>query len=707
MYLKKDPGLDTEESDSSQEPLSHELGDAPAQRPDPNAVIEPVLVETVHGAHPGDRTVRIPRAADQKLRRLGERAFEATRNVLRPNSRLGRLGATIRRILIGPPLASSALVHERLSKLKALAIFSSDNLSSSAYATEEMLLVLILAGSAGLTYALPIAFVISLLVAIVALSYTQLIRAYPRGGGAYDVTRNNIGQSASLLAGAALCVDFILTVAVSTAAGVAAVTSAVPELEGARVPIAIGCVTLLTIGNLRGIRESGTIFAIPSYFFILSFGGMIAVGFIRLALGADLHAATTTDPVQAGTRAVTLFLVLRAFSSGASALTGIEALAEGVPSFKPPETRNAATTLAWMVAILATFFIGTTILARHMGVLPDTDTTVVSQIASTVFGHNVFYYAVQSSTALILVLAANTAFAGLPTLASVMAHDGVMPRQFAFRGDRLAFSNGILVLGAASSVVLVIFHASTHELIPLYAFGVFVAFTFSQAGMVIHWRKTRTPRWRLYALINGVGAAATGIVAVIVGATKFADGAWLSMLAVAILCGIFWLIQSHYHAVEEQLSVSDGSPEPLIPTYLRPGTRGDHTAVVLIDGLNRASLRAAAYAHSLPGNAIAVHVTDDHAKAEALRRDWEEAVPDIPLTIVESPYRALVQPLMAFIDSLRTSQPDQAFSIVLADYEVKHLWQRPLHDQLGHRLRNAILKRPDTVVIGVPFHFQR
>ncbi len=437
--METDSGQSSGDADDNIESGYMSTRPRPVHRED-DASLEPELLEAVPVHLPGDRTLRVPRAEDQQLIRLGDRAFEATSNVLRPSSRIGRLSAAARHYLIGPPMATSELAHERLSKLKALAVFSSDNLSSSAYATEEMLLVLIVAGAAGLVYALPLAIVISLLVAVVALSYIQLIRAYPRGGGAYDVTRTNIGKSASLVAGSALCVDFILTVAVSTAAGVAAITSAIPEIEAYKVPFALGCVTLLTVGNLRGIRESGTIFAIPSYFFILSFGGMIAVGLARLALGQDLHAATPQASIQEGTSALTLFLVLRAFSSGASALTGIEALAEGTPSFKPPEPRNAAITLTWMVAILATFFIGTTVLARSLAVVPSETDTVVSQIAATVFGKNVFYYAVQSSTALILVLAANTAFAGLPTLASVMAHDGVMPRQFAFRGDRLAFS---------------------------------------------------------------------------------------------------------------------------------------------------------------------------------------------------------------------------------------------------------------------------
>jgi amino acid transporter len=454
-----------------------------------------------------------------------------TKAVLVPDAGLARLVAKVRQILIGEPLPSSELSHERLSKLKALAVFSSDNLSSSAYATEEILLVLVFAGTGALGLSLPIALSIAMLAAIVAYSYRQLIRAYPGGGGAYVVTKENLGVGASLLTGSTLFVDYILTVAVSTAAGVAAITSAIPDLHSLRVELAIAFVGLLTLANLRGIREAGTFFAIPSYLFILSFGGMLVVGLLRVALGHDLSGTETHETVEVGAEGVTAFLLLRAFASGAAALTGIEAIADGVPSFKAPEAKNAATTLTWMAAILGAFFLGTTILAIHLEIVPSESKTVVAQIGETVFGGGFFFYFVQVSTAMILVLAANTAFAGLPTLASVMAKDEVMPKQFAFRGDRLAFSNGIIVLGVASALVLIVFEAKTHHIIPLYALGVFLAFTLSQGGMVVHWLRTREPRWRLSLGVNAVGALVTGIVALIVINTKFLSGAWLSVLA--------------------------------------------------------------------------------------------------------------------------------------------------------------------------------
>jgi amino acid transporter len=668
---------------------------------------EPELFETIQGAHPGDRTIRLPRAGEQKLRRLGAGAFEATINVLRPTTKVGRAAANLRHVLIGRPMTTAELPHERLSKFKALAIFSSDNLSSSAYATEEMLLILILAGTGAFSYALPIALTLAILVAVVAISYMQLVRAYPRGGGAYDVTRVNIGKSASLLAGSTLCVDFILTVAVSTAAGVAAITSALPELHDIRIELALGFVAMLTLGNLRGIRESGTIFAIPTYFFILSFGAMIAVGLVRLALGDDLQAAHPEEAIEEGAAAVSLFLVLRAFSSGAAALTGIEALAEGVPSFKAPEARNAAVTMSWMALILATFFIGTTILATEMDIVPSESRTVVSQIAATVFGENVFFYSVQVGTALILVLAANTAFAGLPTLASVMARDGVMPNLFMFRGDRLAFSNGILVLGVASSIVLFLFDAETHSLIPLYAFGVFMAFTLSQSGMVIHWRRNREPRWRLYALINGVGAAITGVVALIVGVTKFTDGAWLSMTAMGILFLILWRIQSHYSDFQDDIGVGLSDPAAVAEAFYGVSAGRSQTVIVPVDQINRAVLRTAAYARTLSQAAVAVYVTDERDAGDMFRQHWEESVPDVPLVILESPYRSLIEPLMAYIESMDRTHPDQAVTVVLPEYVVKRFWHRALHNQLGVRLKKALVNRPNTVIVEVPYHLER
>lgn len=666
---------------------------------------EPELFETVRGRKPGTRFLRLPRRP--KLRRVGEAEFEATEEALRPATALGRLWADVRHLLIGEPLATAALPHERLSKVKGLAIFSSDNLSSSAYATEEILLILILAGTGALVHVVPIALAIALLAAIVVTSYRQTIRAYPNGGGAYVVAKENFGLGASYVAGSALFVDYILTVAVSTAAGVAAITSAVPDLHPARIEIAVGFVALLTLGNLRGVRESGTIFAIPTYFFVLTFGAMLAVGVVRVLLGEDLRAAPPPDPVAAGTAPLTVFLILRAFASGCAALTGVEAMANGVPYFKPPEAKNAATTLVWMAAILAAFFLGTAFLADEFGITPSETRTVVAQIAQTVFGHgSPFFYAVQVGTALILILAANTSFAGLPAAASVMARDEVMPKQFAFRGERLAFSYGILVVGVLSSVLLVAFEAETHKLIPLYAFGVFAAFTISQAGMVVHWLRTREPGWRRALVVNGVGAFATGVVAVIIGATKFLDGAWISIAAMVMMSGVLWLIRRHYEDADRQLGRGLSKAEGVAQHFYVASAGRPQTVIVPVEGIDRAVLRTIAYARTLAPNAVAVHVTDEREQAEPLRRQWEASIPDVRLVILESPYRSLVEPIVAYIDLLDRAQPNQMVTVVLPEFVPKHFWQRFLHNQLAVRLKKVLANRPNTVLVDVPYHLR-
>jgi amino acid transporter len=669
---------------------------------------EPDLHETVAGSRPGSFRIRLPRRGEQKLRRVGEGEFEVTEVGSRPVTRIGRAWADIRHFFLGETLATSELSHERLSKTKALAIFSSDNLSSSAYATEEILLILILAGTAALAHAIPIAVAIAVLAAIVATSYRQTIRAYPNGGGAYVVAKENLGITVSLVAGSALFVDYVLTVAVSTAAGVAAITSAIPELHDFNIEIAIGFVALLTIGNLRGIRESGTIFAIPTYFFIFVFGGMLVFGLIRTLLGDDLSAVSPEHPVEAGSQSLTIFLLLRAFASGCAALTGIEAIANGVPYFKPPESKNAATTLVWMATILAAFFLGSTFLAHQFDIVPAEGKTVVAQIAETVFGGgSPFFYAVQVGTAMILILAANTSFAGLPAAASVMARDGVMPKQFAFRGDRLAFSNGIIVVGVLSSILLFIFQADTHKLIPLYAFGVFTAFTLSQAGMIVHWQRNREQGWRKALAVNAVGAVATGIVAVIIGATKFLDGAWLSMAFMATLVFFLWQIGRHYSDANRQLGRGLVGAEGVAEHFYVASAGRPQTVLVPVEGIDRAVLRTITYARTLSPNATAIHVTDDRENGEEFREAWEQSIPDVPLVVVESPYRSLIEPILAYIEGIDRSSPNHMVTVVLPEFIPKHFWQRFLHNQLSLRLKKALVNRPNTVVVDVPYHFQR
>jgi len=487
---------------------------------------------------------------------------------------------------------------------------------------------------------------------------------------------------------------------------VAALTSAAPTLHDLRLPLALVFVALLTTANLRGIRESGTIFAIPTYFFILSFGGMLALGFARVAFGHDLKAAEPAGALEPGVAALTPFLLLRAFSSGAAALTGIEAVANGVPSFKPPEWRNAITTQAWMVTLLSVFFIGTSILAHQFQVVPSETETVVSQIARTVFGENMLFYLVQAGTALILVLAANTAFAGLPVLSSVMARDSVMPRQFAFRGDRLAFSNGIIALGVASSVVLALFGAETTRIIPLYAFGVFTAFTLSQLGMVVRWHRTREPGWRRSLLINGVGGSVTLVVAIIVGATKFSHGAWLSMALMLTLVVILRQIREHYASAGRQLG--QGLEDTELTTRHYYAATAKHvapTVIIPVDELNLAVLRTVGYARSISPNTTAVHVALSNEEARTLRRRWEQSVPDVPLVVVDSPYRSLIQPLLAYLDAIRTG-PESVVTVVLPEFVPRRAWQRLLHNQLAISLKKALVSRPNTVVVEVPFQLK-
>src|SRR3990172_7913570 len=447
------------------------------------------LREIRKGTKPGSRYVRLTPRSERSFRRGGEGEFQAREVAVGPRSAAEALWLGFKRILVGVPLATSQLIEERLSSPKALAVFASNNLSSSAYATEEILLILVLAGTVAFTWSIPIAAAIAALVVVVALSYSQVIRGYPGGGGSYAVAKENLGTLPGLVAGASLIVDYTLTVAVSTAAGVAAITSAVPELHDLPIELAVLFVGVLTLANLRGLRESGTLFSIPTYFFMVSFVALIITGLVRPALGHELSAGTPDRVIEPGAEALGLFLFLRAFSSGSAALTGIEAVSTGVPSFRPPEARNANITLAWMAAILSFFFLGLTALAHQVDVTPSETKTVVAQVAQGVFGQTPLFYIVQVATTLILILAANTSFVALPTLASVMARDRVVPRQFAFRGDRLAFSNGIIVLWFASVAFLIVFQADTHALIPLYALGGFLGFSLSPAGLVIHWRR--------------------------------------------------------------------------------------------------------------------------------------------------------------------------------------------------------------------------
>jgi amino acid transporter len=516
----------------------------------------------------------------------------------------------LKRLFLGSPLPTAQSRHERLGKATALATFASDALSSVAYATEEILLVLILAGSAALSYSLPIAFAIAALIVIVISSYRETIRAYPQGGGAYIVSKENLGVHAGLVAGAALLIDYVLTVAVSVAAGVAAITSALPALFPYRVWMCVVAVAVIAVANLRGIRESGKLFAAPTYLFIASLLGMIVYG----ALGAifDFFGEAPYAPHPPGLEGVGLFLLLRAFAAGCTALTGVEAVSDGVPAFKPPEASNARVVLAWLGVILIVLFLGMTYLAYDFGILPRAGETVASQFARHVFGTGVIYYEIQIVTMLILLLAANTAFADFPRLAFFLARDRFIPRQFGTQGDRLVFSNGILILAGLAAVLLVVFAADTHALIPLYAVGVFLSFTFSQSGMVRRWLRRRESGWRWRAALNGVGAVVTGLVMVTIAVTKFSHGAWIVLILIPLLVVLFVLMHRHYEDVARQLSLDDfSSPPPMTNTVL-----------VLVGDLHRGVITALQYAKTLSPSPKAVFVETDPERTRRLEEKW-------------------------------------------------------------------------------------
>ena len=693
-------------------PISEGDGHEASHRVQRASSFDPHSSTEMHqGAKPGSRFARLTRSRQKVFERGGgEGVLVATRLADRPRTIRDRLWRDFKRTLIGAPLSSARLHEEKLSKIKALPIFASDALSSTAYATEEILLVLVLAGSSALLgvsafgLSIPISIAIAALLAIVATSYRQTIRAYPQGGGAYKVALENLGVAPGLIAGASLFVDYTLTVAVSTAAGVAAITSAFPELHEERVFIAVGFVSLLTVLNLRGLRESGTVFAFPTYFFLLALGSMIVTGIVRLAIGG-LDSVPHEDAREIGTQSLTgvagIFLVLRAFSSGATALTGVEAISNGVPSFKEPSPKNAAATLTWMAVLLATIFVSLTVLAHQIDVQPSHSKTVVAQIADAVFEGGPLFYIVQAATALILILAANTSFAGLPALASVMAQDRYAPKLFAFRGDRLGFSNGIMVLAVASALLLILYRANQHDLIPLYAVGVFIGFTLSQAGMVNHWRRSKEFGWKRAMMINATGATATGVVTVVIAATKFTHGAWLTLAAITVIAVIFHQIGRHYRSTETRLKVEADE------FFTDLGSKRFGQAVVIpIDEINRATVLAASYARAISNNVTALHVTDDRAKGEALRQDWQRSVLDVPVIIVESQYRSLLGPVMAYVDQLDRADPGQVVTVVLPEYIAKWPWQRWLHNQSSKGLKKALIQRPHTILVEVPFHLE-
>src|SRR5438128_2327324 len=573
--------------------------------------------------------------------------------------RLSRL----KRLFLGTPLPTAQSRHERLGKATALAVFASDALSSVAYATEEILLVLILAGSVALSYSLPIAVAIAVLIAIVVSSYRQTIHAYPQGGGAYIVSKDNLGTCAGLVAGAALLIDYVLTVAVSVAAGVAAVTSAVPVLFRYRVWLCVAAVVVVAVANLRGIRESGNLVAAPTYLFIGSLGVLLVYGGLGAIFDFIPEAPYPQHPP--GLEGVGLFLILRAFSSGCTALTGVEAVSDGVPAFKRPEAQNARVVLTWLGAILITLFLGITVLTYDFGILPRPEETVISQVARHVFGRSAFYYVIQAGTMLILLLAANTSFADFPRLSFFLARDRFIPRQFAAQGDRLVFSNGIVILAGLATLLLVVFGGDTHALIPLYAVGVFLSFTLSQASMVRRWLRLKEDGWGWRWWFNALGAVVTGLVMITIAATKFTHGAWMVVLLIPTLVGVFVLVHSHYEEVAVQLSLDGlGPPAPMTNTVL-----------VLVGDIHRGVIKAIQYAQTLSPNAKAVYVETDPERTRRLEEKWGKYGMGAPLIVLTSPYRSLLGPLTEYIDHLQEQGENHVVTIVLPEFIPARWWQ--------------------------------
>jgi amino acid transporter len=614
----------------------------------------------------------------------------------------------IKATVIGKPIFSKDEIHERLTKFKALAVFGSDAISSCAYATEASLIVLMAAGNGALHISFFTALAIALLLSMVAFSYRQTVYAYPHGGGSYNVSRQNLGQTAGLVAAAALLIDYIMTVAVSIAAGTAAVTSALiaagfnsqithltaalPPFLNLNVILSLVFIGLMTLGNLRGIREAGAIFAIPTYLFIACFSIMLVVGIIKVFT----HTLTPITPpsILPVLEPVTLWLVLRAFSAGAVAMSGTEAISNGVPVFKPNESKNAATTLTIMATLLGVFFVGVSFLSNHLHLVPGNQ-TIVSQVALSVFGQNAFYYIFQITTMGILVVAANTAFADFPRLSSVLARDNYMPHSFSSRGDRLAFSTGIMFLGGVSALLLVLFKGNVDSLIHLYAVGVFLAFSMSDTGMVVHWWKTRGKGWKTSILINGADAILTTSILIIVIITKFMYGAWIIILLIPMIVPVFVFIHKHYNRVAEQLR--------LLSMQASPPQTIEHSVLMPIDDVNYASLRAMSFARTISKDITVIHIATDTKRAEKIQEKMRTYAPDLKLVIVESPLRAFMRPLLTYVDFHHRQHPQGFVTIVMPEFITAHWWEKFLHNRTAEHLTQAFKRHPNIAVVNVPY----
>jgi len=658
----------------------------------------------ISGRKPGDKRIRVERPHSAYFRYSGPGQLVAKPAASKPRTPLQQGIQRVKQAVFGRPLANEEEIGERLPKKLALPIFSSDAISSSAYATDEILRVLVLAGASALYISIEVAIAITILLTVVSFSYRQVCRAYPSGGGAYIVARENISQIAGLVAAAALFIDYIMTVAVSTASAVSQAYSVWPVLYDIRIEIALASIALITVANLRGLRESGNIFAVPTYLFVGMALLMIGLGVVHIVTGTvptlpdPAYVIKPPNPVEA----LTVLLLLKAFAGGAVALTGVEAIANGVPAFKPPESKNAANTMTMMAVLLGVLFIGVTFVGNRFGIQPTTEAgpTAIAQVSSAVFGAgSPLFVLFQISTALILFLAVNTSFNAFPRLAAILAEDGFMPRQFSIRGDRLAFSWGIVVLAVIAAILLVYFQGDVHLLIPLYSVGVFVCFTLSQVGMVRHWLTVRESGWRWRLSINGLGAVLTFVVLVVVASAKFTSGAYLVLVLIPLLVVLMLFIKRQYAASATQLAIQ---PDFVVPTPSR-----DERAIVPVPSLNRAVVRAVNVARSLADDVLAVYISSDPEDSAAMREQWSKQVPGVPIVIVESPYRALAGPLQAYLDVLDQAwppdKPEPITFVVIPEYVARHWWERLLYNQSARRLRSMLLGRPHTVVVDVPY----
>jgi amino acid transporter len=614
--------------------------------------------------------------------------------VHRPVTATSSLFARFKSFLVGRPLSTEEMHHERIPKWKALAVLSSDALSSVAYATEEVLIPLSAFALGAVAWSLPIAIAIAFLLVVVTISYQQTIDAYPGGGGAYTVAKENLGVTAGLVAGASLLIDYVLTVSVSVAAGVENIASAFPALTEHREAIGVAVIFVIMLFNLRGVRESATVFAFPTYFFVGSFLVLIGAGAWKLANGEVAAAAPLVHETYP---AIPIFLLLRAFASGCSALTGIEAISNGVPVFRDPAPRNAKITMIWMSTILGGFFLGITVLAHLYGIVPKEGETAVSLLSSAVFGRGPMYFVVQASTALILVLAANTSYADFPRLSSLLSRDGFLPRQLGSLGDRLVFSNGILGLSIAAVSLLVAFRGDTHLLIPLYAVGVFLSFTLSQAGMVVHHWRTKHPGWVKSLFFNGLGALTTAVVLSVIAATKFINGAWMVVVLIPLLVALFRRIRGHYLYTAKQLTSAANRDH-------RPVAALKHTAIIPVSGIHPGVLEAARYALSISKDARACYVELNVEQSRRLQEQWRSQLPEIQLVVLPSPYRSVIQPVIDYIDTVEKETADDIVTVIIPEFVTERWYHKFLHNQTAILLYAALRGKKEIVVTSVRYH---